>query len=614
MGNEETVGIEDENRDTHVLTIGPTDSGKTQVMVHSALQDIEKGHGVCLIVLKGDAIDQVLRKMPEDRHEDVIYLNPNEDPVTKINPLEPHLSPELSRAQRENQKEIIVSDLVDLFKRYSKEWGDRFPRVLKTLLRAHLDLNIEYEESYTLLDVYNCVVDEEALRSLIDRTDNEVIRNQLIRIKERLSQYDMDPLQQRLDDFVMNDTVQRVIDTEESAVDFREVVNNGKILLVDVQKGSIGKEAAELIGSIVITKIWAAAQSRIGIPAKERRPHYLYVDEVHNFAGEGSNFAKILAEAREYRLGVWLASQYLNQLEPKMRQAVANNCRTKVFFNPAGSEDLAQIAGMLKGVKKRDLTALSRYQAVMQQPGCSTVTFRTFQPWEGAMGNDELQRLKLEATVAIEEEEGETERQHKVRRKLGRGKNAGDWKHQRLLEQAKGYLEKRPEVVQVNLLYQDPGEERADGEVIKSNGVANLEAEMSTLEKPAKVLRNYRRAVQQDRKCIFVVEDGFGDYLERIITDPVNRLGDTYEDEQGSFDYYQVDGEPFDDVEPLLEGEYRILTVTNRGTVLDHGREREAECPELDPPEMTIDNLEAFCPYREGDGNCSLLEQPCVLH
>ncbi|MFB6218153.1 MAG: type IV secretory system conjugative DNA transfer family protein, partial [Halobacteriaceae archaeon] len=116
-----------------------------------------------------------------------------------------------------------------------------------------------------------------------------MIREQLVRIKEDMSSYDMEPLQRRLNDFVMNATIRRVIGAEDSGVDFREVVDEGKILLVDVRKEDISNTVAELVGSIVITKIWAAAQSRSTEPEAERTPFYLYVDELQNFAGEGSN-------------------------------------------------------------------------------------------------------------------------------------------------------------------------------------------------------------------------------------------------------------------------------------------------------------------------------------
>lgn len=612
MGVEENVGIDDENRRLHVLNIGPTGSGKTQMMVHAALQDLQKDHGICLVVPKGDAVDQVLEKLPEDRTEDVVYINPKEEPVTPVNVLEPYITEEMSRAEMENQKEIIVADLLSLFKRQSENWGDQFSRILETLLRAHLDLNINYGESNTLLDVFQCVTDHEQLSQLIDRTEDPVLQNHLVSIREDVSDYELLPLQRRINDFVANPTIRRVIASEESGVDFRSVLQDNKIVLVEIQKGEIGKTAAQIIGSIVLTKVWAAAQSRIALPEEKRDPFHVYVDETDTFASEGSNFAQILSEAREYGLGFWLASQYLNQLDTDMRRAVTNNCRTKIFFNPSGSEDVSAIAGMLRGVGKESLKGLGRFRAVMQQPSTEeyngAVTFDTFPPWTvDDVDIEERKRLAMAKTAGDSFEV-------KVKQSLGPAGNAGEQKHQDLLTRAKEYLESRPAVSQVNMLYQEPGEEKPDGHVIKDGGgVANLEAEHTTLTKPVKVLQNVKRAVDNGRKIVFVVEQGNETKLENILTDPVNRRGDEHEDTQGSYSYYTDDaGEPFTDVEAIDEDQYRILAVDG-DTVTDHAKQAEAVCPELNPPATTEDDLQAFCMFRDDDGWCDALEQPCVL-
>lgn len=611
LGVEENVGIDDKNRMMHVLNIGPTGSGKTQMMIHAALQDIHSGRGLCVITPKGDAIDQILTKMPEDRMDDVIYLNPNEKPVTKINVLEPHIHDDMTEAQLENQKEIIVSDMVDLFRRHSKEWGDRFGRVLETLLRAHLDLNIKYNETNTLLDVYRCVTDDNELRSLIDKTDNEFIRNQLVRITD-LTERELDPLHRRLDDYITNTTIQRVINTESSSIDFTELLDKDKILLVEVQKGEVGGTVAEIVGSMVITQIWAAAQSRIAIPEEERTPFMLMVDEVSNFAGEGSNFAKVLSEAREYKLGCWICSQFLHQLETEMRRAVTNNCRTKIFFEPASKEELTEIAGMLRGVGKDDLTGLNRFEAMMQQPSSTfngAVTFQTFPPFDADRDRSDIRALKKQATVVNEDS---TDVYSML--DLGPAGNAGEQVHTSLLQDAKQYLEDKVETSRVNLLHQDPGEERPDGHVVKESGeVAHLEAEVSTLETPAKVLKNLQRAAEERRKCIFAVEENHVDRLLNIVTDPVNRRGDDREDEDGTYSYYLSDGDPFTELNVIKEAEYRVVVRSRTGAVRDYSTETsEADCPEMDN-ETEVDDLRDFCLYRGGDGFCEKLEQDCVI-
>ncbi|MDZ7688644.1 MAG: TraM recognition domain-containing protein [Halobacteriales archaeon] len=602
---EEDVTVDDSKRRMHVLSVGPIGYGKTQLLVHAALQDAYKGNGFCAINPKGDMIDELLAKLPSKRLDDVVYINPARDSVTPINVLEPHITRSMNQAQKENQKEIIVSDLIDLFRRHSKEWGDRFGRVLETLLRAHLDLNIYHDEKNTLLDVFECVVNSDALTELIDRTHDQVVREQLVRIQEDMTSYEMEPLQRRLNDFVMNPTIRRVISSEESGVEFREAVNNGKIILVDIQKGEVGGTVSKIIGSIVTTKIWAATQSRITQPFEKRRPFYLYVDELQNFAGEGSNFTKILAEAREYRLGCWLATQYLHQLSTEMRRAVTNNCRTKIVFNPEGSEDLNRIVGMLNGVNKKQLKSLGKYRAVVNQPSekeqSDAVITDTYPPWNA--DRSQVENIKEESSVEKQASEPE------MGMSLGRSASSGGEKHSELLAKAKEHLEEL-EGVHVNLLYQD-SEDKPDGYVTLPDGsTAHLEAEASTLTRPVKVLRNYLRAVEEDREAVFVVEEGKATKLQNIVEDPKNRRGNEYEDDKGSYTYYKdEDGEPFTDFEKLEEGEYRIIEVSEDELEI-HNDEIEEECPELE--HSTEEELRSFCLYRE-EGFCSELETECVI-
>jgi len=607
LGVEENIGVPDENRLTHVLNIGPTGYGKSQLLTHVALQDAEKGHGLCILNPKGDLIDEFIAKLPEDQVEDIIYINPAREPVTPINVLEPQVTEEMNTAQLENQKEIIVSDLIDLFKRQSENWGDQFGRVLETLLRAHLDLNIKQNRSKTLVDVFRCVIQDEPLTELIDQTQDSVIREQLVRVKEDTSSYEMEPLQRRLNDFVMNPTIRRVIGAKESGLDFRKAVDQGKIILVDIQKGEVGGTVSELVGSIVITKVWAAAQSRITQPVEQRTPFLLYVDELQNFAGEGSNFTKILSEAREYRLGCWLATQYLHQLAHEMRRAVSNNCRTKICFNPSGSENLPQITGMFQGINKTTLTGLGKFRAVVQKPSeknqRDALIFDTYSPWDADYSD--VDKIKTEKAASRTGNKTEIA----LTQSLGNQANAGQETHQELLAQAKQDLEDKG--FQVNLLYQGSEDEKPDGHVhLPDNSVAHLEAEHSTLSKPGKVLKNLGRGFEEDREVIFIVEQGKAAKLENIISDPVNRRGNDYEDQDGSYSYYtDSDSQPVDNVDELGEVEYRVMELRENG--LTEYEDGEAECPELAHNER--EDLENFCLYRDDSGFCSALETKCVL-
>ncbi len=613
LGVEENVGIPDNKRLIHVLNTGPTGYGKTQLMIHAALQDAHKDHGFCMVIPKGDAINQVLAKLPEERLNDVLYLNPAQENIPSINVLEPYVTEDMTRQQKENQKEIIVSDLIDLFKRQSQNWGDQFGRVLETLLRAHIDLNIQQQETNSLLDVFRCVIQDDAVTELIDRTEDTVVREQLVRVKEDMSSYQMEPLQRRLNDFVMNSTIRSIVSSTESDIDFRQALNKKKIILVEVQKGELGDTVSQLLGSIVITKVWAAAQSRITEKPENRTPFFLYVDELQNFGSEGSALAKMLSEAREYRLGCWLATQYLSNLDSsKMQGAVLNNCRTKIVFKPSDSEQQNRLISSLNQVSKKQVNQLGRFRAVLQTPDeqqqTPAVIFDTYPPWTNEEQTD-IEKLKKKHSVATPRNQQTTGVQ--LNQSLGQANNAGGKTHEQLLLTAKQKLENEKEGTQVNLLYQDPGDNKPDGKIILPDGsIAHLEAEHSTLSKPVKVLTNYQRATQQDRECIFIVQQGNAKKLENILTDPVNRRGQEHEDNHGTYSYYQTENDQFTDTESLKNGEYRIIEARENQIEI-HNESVEAECPELNNhPENELKN---FCLYREDDGHCTKLGQPCVL-
>jgi hypothetical protein len=592
LGTEEHITLRDTDRLTHVLTVGPTGQGKSQTLLHVALQDAYKDRGLCILNPKGDLIDEFIAKLPEKRWDDVIYINPARETVPSINVLKPYTTGQMTLAQKENQKEIIVADLIDLFRRHSEHWGDQFGRVLETLLHAYLDLNIRTEETYTLVDVYRSVINQDVLADLIDQTANTIVREQLVRIKEEMTTYDLEPLQRRLNDFMMNAAIRRVI-AAEAGIDFQEALDDQQIILVDIQKGEVGQTVSELVGSLVLTKVWAAAQSRVTQTPAERTPFSLFVDELQTFAGEGSNVAKILSEAREYRLGCWFATQYLHQLEPELRRAVTNNTTTKIVFNPSDSEELGRLAGMVQGIDKKALTHLGRFRAAVQTPGERTqrgaTTIDTYPPWDADRSH--VEHIKQSQTVA------EPTERSRIQPSLGPGQNSGGDTHRVLLTTAKEHLEDRG--FQVNLLYQEGGSEKPDGHVhLPTEELAHLEAETGTLSKPVKVLRNYLRGIRAGREVFFVVATGEAAKLQTILEDPKNRHGTRHQDEQGTFEYYvDEDGDPFTELDKLALGEYRILEVGEDDlTIHDPGdAPTRAETATLDDQLREKDRLVLTC-------------------
>jgi hypothetical protein len=276
-----------------------------------------------------------------------------------------------------------------------------------------------------------------------------------------------------------------------------------------------------------------------------------------------------------------------------MRAAVKNNCRTKLVFAPSGSEELSKLARMLHGIDQDQLTRLGDYRALIQQPKTrrqNTATIvDTYPPW--TPNYSDLDQLKEEATVA-------TETALAQQPVLGKGVNAGKEEHTRLLSVARNELEERG--LRVQLLHQDTGDDKPDGHVHLPNGeIAHLEAEHATLSKPAKVLKNLQRAHEQGRESIFVVEEGNAEKHQNILSDPVNRHGNQHRDENGRFDYYTDQGEPFTDLDRLKDAQYRILEASENGLLLYNDEHQEV----IDPGdcEQLQDDRKRFEEIREID-------------
>jgi len=623
LGVEENVGIPDEYRTTHTLSVGATGVGKTQTIIHAILQDINKGQGLCFINPKGFAVNQIIAKMPEERYQDLIYINPSvsddsgEDTVPPINVLEPYVSADAPESVKENQREIIVSDVMELFKRESKDWGDRFPRILEALLRACVTQNIENRAGYTLIDVYDALSDNQLLDELIEVTDDPVLLKQLTRIDEEYGVNERDAVLHRLENFISNKIIRGILSAKQVGIDFKEAVENQKIILIDVREGETSGKVARLVGSIILTKIWTAVQTRANQEPGNRDPFYLYVDELQRFASEGSALITMLAEAREYELGCWLATQYLSHLSKDMRKAVTTNCRSKLVFSPEG-DDQSHLASLLRQVEKQHLQQLNEYRAMLQTPGDDRQrpnVVNTYPPWDAEW--DEVSDVKEEQSVSVSLDDvvdvdspGEVFEQ--VSDQTGSDPTAGKRRHDQLLAAAK--LELQDRGFQVKSQRQRSGVEKPDGKVLLDGQQAYLEAESSSLSKPVKVLNNYRRATEDGVECIFVVEEGGEERLKRIVDDPVNREGDEFEDDEGNFSYYKGEDGEFTDIELLQEqGEYRVLSFCSDNLdQLMGGNEEDTECPLLD--QHPREELETMCYKRDPDtGYCSALGQQCVL-
>ncbi len=340
---EKIFGIKRDDRRRHMYIIGKTGMGKTNLLEHLAIQDIRNGHGIAFIDPHGDSAEKLLKAVPSDRINDVIYFNPSDQdfPIAfnvmhDINPSTRHLT---------------TSGLVGVFKKiWADSWGPRLEHILRN---AILTL-IEYPNS-TLLGVLRILVDDGYRKLVTSKIDDQIVRNfwskEFAGYSEKFRSEAVAPIQNKVGQFLSSSLMRNILGQSKSSFDLREVMDNKKILIVNLSKGKIGEDNSALLGAMLITKIQLAAMARADIPEQRRKDFYLYVDEFQNFATE--SFANILSEARKYRLNLILANQYIEQIDDKVRNAIFGNCGTLISFR-VGAKDAAIIEEELGHTFKMD--------------------------------------------------------------------------------------------------------------------------------------------------------------------------------------------------------------------------------------------------------------------
>lgn len=331
-GNERIFGIKRRDRRQHTYVIGKTGVGKTVLLKNMALQDIQSGRGLCIIDPHGEFVEEVLAQIPPDRAKDVIYFNPvdAEYPIG-FNVLE------VSDPQ---YKHLVVSDLLGIFtKIWANVWSARMEYILQNCILALLDT-----PGTTLLGIPRLLVDKDYRQKIVKNIKDPVVRSFWVHEydawQDKFRNESIVPIQNKVNQFLNTSFIRNIVGQPKSTLNIPRVMNEEKILLVNVSKGKVGEDNSALLGAMIITKVQLAAMERVRIPEEERRDFYLYVDEFQNFATD--SFAAILSEARKYRLNLIIAHQYIGQLvtdvSTKVRDAVFGNVGTMISFR-VGAQD-----------------------------------------------------------------------------------------------------------------------------------------------------------------------------------------------------------------------------------------------------------------------------------
>ncbi len=350
-------GIKTVDRRQHMYFIGKTGTGKSTIFENMVYQDIQAGRGVAVVDPHGELAEKALNLVPANRINDVIYFNPADiDYPIAFNVLE--------RVGAEH-RHLVASGLVGVFRKiWADSWGPRLEYVLRNTILAL----IEYPGS-TLLGIMRLLVDKDFRKKVVERITDPVVKSFWVdeypHYPEKLRTEAILPIQNKVGQFLSTSLIRNIVGQVKSKINLREVMDQKKILIMNLSKGRIGEDASSLLGAMMITKIQLAAMSRVDVPEEERQDFYLYVDEFQNFATE--SFANILSEARKYRLNLILTHQYIGQLRDELvRDSIFGNVGTIVAFR-VGAEDAAFLAKeFYPRFDETDLVDLDRYNVYVK--------------------------------------------------------------------------------------------------------------------------------------------------------------------------------------------------------------------------------------------------------
>jgi type IV secretory pathway TraG/TraD family ATPase VirD4 len=337
-GDRREFGIQDADRFSHVYIISQTGTGKSTLLERMAHGDLERGAGFALIDPHGDLVERVAAHIPKRRRSDLVYFNVPD-------PLQPYGYNPLRRV-RDDRITLAASGFLEVFKKmWGDAWGVRMEHILRNVLLALME-----QPHATLKDALRLFSDRSFRRQIARSLRNETVKTFF---EKEYAQYSASyrsdgiaPIQNKIGAFLSDPLLNRILTSPEQDIHIRSIMDEGKVLLVNLAKGRIGEDSSSLLGGLIVTTIGLAAFSRADVDAQARRDFFVYVDEFQSFTTLA--LVNMLAELRKYRVGFTVAHQYLHQLEPAIRHAVFGNVGTVISFR-VGAEDAPFMIGEFGG-------------------------------------------------------------------------------------------------------------------------------------------------------------------------------------------------------------------------------------------------------------------------
>ncbi|AKM81855.1 TPA: type IV secretory system conjugative DNA transfer family protein [Candidatus Berkelbacteria bacterium] len=349
-GIEAEIKIKEDDRRRHIFMIGKTGTGKTTLFLTAIEQDIKEGKGVCYIDPLGDAIEDIMGKIPPERMKDVIVFDPSD--------IEFPMGLNLMEFHTPEQRDFIIQETIQIFQKLfdpgqtgivGPQWEHWFRNAALTIMAQ--------PEGGTLIDIPRIFTDDAFRASLVSNVTDPIVKSfweqQLAKTADFHKSEMYNYFISKFGRFMTNDLMRNIIGQKKSAFNIRQVMDEGKILLINLSKGKIGEVNSALLGMVIVSKIQIAAFSRADMVEDSRKDFYLYVDEFQNFTTD--SFATILSEARKYHLDLNITNQYIAQLKENIRDAVIGNAGTLISYR-IGAADAEFLAKEFPGVGMSDMT------------------------------------------------------------------------------------------------------------------------------------------------------------------------------------------------------------------------------------------------------------------